>query len=486
MRFRNLRLVAAFLLLACYIALFLVLGERWLLSRKIALAFQFSPSVTHIGGKMLIAAVVAAATLLFGRVYCSLLCPAGLAQELFTRVGRRLKLLRLGYVKGVPPLAVLAPLALVVALLGWTALANQFDPVGLFGRLARPAGDSLRALASSGVFLIETSASLVLAAAALAVLPLFRGRWFCDRLCPVGATLAIAGSAPGFGVAIRRDKCVACGQCDKVCPSRCINLADKRVDSGRCLLCLDCVAVCKFDAIGYGRESRRTERRGFLHWLTAAAAAGFVFSRGVAGRRGAFSTVAGAEPPVAPPGSTGNIRHRQRCVDCQACVLSCPVGIIAAKPNAPGRPVLDYDRGYCQYNCVQCSASCPAGVFEPIDVERKHRIRVARTKLAIDRCVVVAKGTECGACAEVCPTHAVSMTDQGPGLPTLPDFDADYCIGCGACYHVCPAEPRAFVISGLDRHETSLGVRLVEHPATDAREIPETSGGDDGLADFPF
>lgn len=488
MRPRTWRFLIAFVLLVCYVALFMTAGEQWIAPRKHALAVQFSTGVTHLGARMLTALAIAAVTVLFGRIYCSVVCPAGLLQELFTRVGRGLKLLRLGHARASPPAALLAALALVVVLTGAVAIANHLDPIGLFGSFLRTLGDAAHGrIAVAGITFGGLSVAL-LAAAFLVVIPLFRGRWFCDRLCPVGAVLAALDALPGRRVALDPDKCVACGGCDKVCPARCIDVPNKRIETDRCLACLECVPACKFGAIGYGRVAEGRERRGFLRWLTAAVAAGFVFSREIAGRRGVFATAADALPAVAPPGSTGNIRHKQRCVDCQACVLSCPVGIIRATPAAIGRPVLDYDHGYCQYNCLLCSESCPAGVFEPIGLEEKRRIRVARTELLRDRCVVIRQGTECGACAEVCPTHAVSMISQGSGLPTIPDFDADYCIGCGACYHVCPVEPRAFVVTGLDRHETSRGVRLVEHPAAEVPAVPESNDGEDdgGLTDFPF
>lgn len=41
--------------------------------------------------------------------------------------------------------------------------------------------------------------------------------------------------------------------------------------------------------------------------------------------------------------------------------------------------------------------------------------------------------TRCGICAEVCPTHAASISN-----PDYPTYDLDRCIGCAQCVAMCP------------------------------------------------
>jgi ferredoxin len=69
---------------------------------------------------------------------------------------------------------------------------------------------------------------------------------------------------------------------------------------------------------------------------------------------------------------------------------------------------------------------------------------------------------------------------------TIPDFDPAYCIGCGACYHACPAEPRAFVVTGLARHEAAEGIRPTVTPegGEGAAQRVRPEAGE--LTDFPF
>ena len=485
MKYRKWVFPASLCVLAAYAALYAGIGENWILPRKIALAPQLSTALTGLTPNLILAAVILALTATVGRWYCMLLCPAGIVQELFSRVGAKLGLRRLRHVAAPKKTLLLAVIG-IASVFGMRTLAQLTDPIGLFGRLALPFSQTWRYLVNGEGTFPAPGQSLVwvviiAGALALVVLPLFKGRMVCDRFCPVGALLGVAAQAGGKSAAIDAEKCVACGRCGSVCPVQCVDAKGKTIAADRCLACGECVRVCRFDAVGTGkRETAGEARRSFLGSAAVGAAGIFALSRPVSGILGWTAR----RPKVTPPGTGGDDRHRQFCIGCQACVAACPMNIIQVKNDSDLRPVLDYDIGFCQYNCRACLDSCPAGAFRPLPLEQKQLTRVSLVSLGIPHCVVFLNGTECGACAEVCPTHAVQMVDQGPGLPSAPDFDPDYCIGCGACYHACPAEPRAFVVRGLAKHETALGIRpsieREDEPAD--RPPPET----DELTDFPF
>ena len=135
---------------------------------------------------------------------------------------------------------------------------------------------------------------------------------------------------------------------------------------------------------------------------------------------------------------------------------------------------------------MECLRACPADALHLPSLEEKQVTRVGDTSLTLNRCVVVTNRTSCGACAEVCPTHAVVMVEQGGAEPTLPDFKKEHCIGCGACYHVCPAEPRAFFISPVRIQEKAVGVRLEERPGGGEDPSGVAAPEDYALPDFPF
>lgn len=473
----------AMVILAAFLVLFLFPGNL-VDTRRILLGSQFSGMITRAGPYLLLAAGVLLACMLFGRLYCAYLCPAGLLQHLFTHIGRRLGLARLGYRPALPVLSI-AIMALVVLYVVLIGCSSFLGPVPGFAILVQPLGETLRhGHVSAMRFLAENPAHTVVVALLFAVfilLPLFKGRVFCNRVCPVGILLGWVNRLPGQRFRILPDKCVSCGQCARVCPMGCADVREKKIDAERCVECWDCANACKFGAIEKGWQ-RSPERRSFLSNAASAALGGlFVFSHAAVRPGGLIGDAAAGEVPVAPPGSGGNDPHQLRCIACQACVPACPVGIIL--PHR-GRPVLSFRHGYCQYNCAECARSCPAGAISPVTLEEKHRIRLAQVELHTQHCVVKTKGEHCGACAEVCPTHAVSMVEQGGGLPPLPDLDPAYCIGCGGCFHVCPEQSRAFTLNGLRHHEHSEGIRIMESAHTNTENTPPPDP--DSLTDFPF
>jgi ferredoxin len=139
------------------------------------------------------------------------------------------------------------------------------------------------------------------------------------------------------------------------------------------------------------------------------------------------------------------------------------------------QPHLDFARAYCTYECVRCTEVCPTGAIAPLGVEAKKRVQVGRVRFVEDLCVVVTDRTDCGACAEHCPARAVRMVPWEDAL-TLPEIDADSCVGCGACEHACPVRPvRAILVDGSATHGVAAP------PREEAPLAPLPAGGG-----FPF
>ena len=444
------------------------------------------------------AIIILALTLIFGRLYCSVLCPLGLVQELFWRAGKLLRgqssaprLFRRGY--AAPPKARYA-IPLLVGLgvaFSFTPLMVIFDPISTFGRGI----GALRGLITDGG---AAAFTLILAIPMVLILfvALLRGRAFCNW-CPVGVTLGLFSSAAPLGMKVS-SHCVSCGLCEKKCPAGCIDSKEKRIDSERCVLCFSCAAVCPSGSVTYSARGKAAvsgeARRVFLKGAgKASLVCGGVYLLGPGLKlfshpsRAAVDIALANLPegetlPILPPGAKNLIHYTSRCIGCHACVASCPVGIITAKDDL--HPRLDYNgaaAAACQFNCVECGRVCPTKAITRLSLDEKHRTRVALSTLYFERCVVNTKHEFCGACAEVCPTGALTMvaySESGIPFLTRPVYDERYCIGCGACLAACPAEPRAFTLAAVSEQSFTVGSRPLEE-AGDELQVETTD-------DFPF
>ena len=104
------------------------------------------------------------------------------------------------------------------------------------------------------------------------------------------------------------------------------------------------------------------------------------------------------------------------------------------------QPTMVFEKGFCNYDCTVCTDVCPTGAIRPLTVHEKHRTQVGYAVFIPENCIVERFGTDCGACAEHCPTQAVSMQPYKDDL-AIPVVDASICVGCGGCEYACPAEP---------------------------------------------
>jgi ferredoxin len=87
----------------------------------------------------------------------------------------------------------------------------------------------------------------------------------------------------------------------------------------------------------------------------------------------------------------------------------------------------------------------------PHTEEEKKKIQIGKVKFIKHNCVVYRNNTNCGACAEICPTAAVTMVPY-KGILSIPETNPSICIGCGACQNVCPAGPKAIIVETNIRH----------------------------------
>lgn len=194
-------------------------------------------------------------TLIYGRVYCSTVCPLGTFSDCVSAASRlvRRKQKHFVYCPPSPRTRIIFLIITIVTLVaGGALLPTVFNPYSAYARMveqliARPFGLNPQAVS----FTLSSLALAVLTAAAVIAVSWKRGRLMCNTVCPVGTILGYAGSRPYFHFEIDPDKCINCGECERVCKSQCIKLPEKIVNTSRCVVCFDCTAACPNGAITY-------------------------------------------------------------------------------------------------------------------------------------------------------------------------------------------------------------------------------------------
>lgn len=399
------------------------------------LHIQFGPAVMSCfaafsAGALTVVLGIAVLTFLFGRFYCSVLCPFGILQDIFLFLSRRKSL----QVPDFPKVRyAVAGAAYGLLLFGWSAGFLLLDPYSNSGRIF-------------GSFTIGGLIPL----AVIAVLSVWKGRLYCTMLCPVGTILGLFAKHGVFRISLT-DQCVKCGKCARNCPAGCIDPAAGTVDNERCIRCMNCVSACMLGGIRFGLKKRETvpfsgARRAFLvntGVLIAGAAAGAALAKTGLGKLADLAK----RFKILPPGAGDAARFAAKCTACQLCTANCPAKIIVPAPGGDGPVSLDLSRGSCRFDCRRCSEVCPTGAIRPLSLAEKQRTKIAEAKFDPRNCLVFQEGMKCGRCAEVCPVKAIVLRKNGTPRPVKTDL----CIGCGACQAVCPAEQKAMIVSEIER-----------------------------------
>ena len=453
---------------------------------------QFLEAVLALNVVIIIGLVVL--TLILGRIYCSVICPLGIMQDIFGWLGKKAKKNRYTYSKEVKwlryPMLVVFVIALVA---GAGTLFQLLAPYSAFGRIATnllqpvwQAGNNVLASIAehydsyafyhsniwikSGVSLIIAGVTLI----TLGVLAWRNGRTYCNTICPVGTILSFISRFSFLKIHFDTEKCKNCSLCTKNCKAACIDFKTHTVDYSRCVVCGDCIESCKFGALRYSSRtsvsSQTSEtsptsegRRSFLFasaMLTTAAIAQQKEKMMDGGLAEIQDKVAPErQTPLTPPGS-GSMRHfAQHCTGCQLCISQCPNEVLRPSSDLMHlmMPEMSYERGYCRPECNRCSQVCPAGAIKLISHEDKASTQIGHAVWIKKNCVVLTDDVECGNCASHCPTGAIEMVPSDPDndeSPYVPAVNEARCIGCGACEYLCPARPHsAIYVEGHEMHK---------------------------------
>ena len=458
---------------------------------------QFLPAVLALNFGVV--AVLLVLTLLFGRVYCSVICPLGVMQDIISWIHGKTKKknrFRFSYSPAINWLryGVLA-LFIVALVAGLHSLVALVAPYSAYGRIASnllapvyQLGNNFFAWiaerAGSYAFYstevwIKSGATFAVAAATFAVVAVLawkHGRTWCNTICPVGSVLGLFSRFSVFAPVIDTEKCRNCGLCGKQCKSSCINMKEHEIDYSRCVACMDCIETCKEGAIHYacryGKKGSPSPAQGNVDkskraFLVSSAIATTAVAAKAQEMKvdGGLAEIERATKPerqtrLVPAGSLSLKNFADHCTACQLCVSVCPNQVLRPSTSLMTlmQPEMSYERGYCRPECTKCSDVCPAGAIRHISVEEKSSTQIGHAVVCLDNCVVNTDEVSCGNCARHCPAGAISMVRKNPDDPKslrIPVVNEERCIGCGACENLCPARPfTAIHVEGHEVHKT--------------------------------
>lgn len=433
-------------------------------------------------------------TLVCGRIYCSIICPLGVFQDVLARLRRKKN--KYSYSKEVKWLRYPVLVVFVIALVaGIGSVFQLLAPYSAYGRIATMVFQPLWMLGNNVLGAIAERADsyafytvdvwmkslpvLFIALVTFVVLLVLAwrgGRTYCNTICPVGTVLSFLSRFSLLKIRFDEQKCKNCSMCSKNCKAACIDYKTHTVDYSRCVVCGNCISKCKFGALHYtfgsiskdGFNSKEMGRKGDAGRRSFLLASALVSTAAIAQKKEKLmdgglaeledKVVPTRQTPLTPPGSLSYQNFVSHCTGCQLCVSECPNNVLRPSTDLMHLmlPTMSYERGYCRSECTRCSEMCPAGAIRRISHEEKSSAQIGHAVWIKKNCVPITDGVECGNCARHCPSGAIEMVpldENDEESPMVPAINEAACIGCGACEYVCPSRPfSAIMVEGHEVH----------------------------------
>ena len=452
------------------------------------LHIQFVPALLSIAagtlGVALPLIILLLLTLIFGRVYCSFLCPTGILQDIIGRLARPFtrrtrtnphspgagthntsagshstgttagsststgSSTNSGYHK---PHSILRYIILIATgllfALGLAWPLTLLDPYSLFGKIASQFFGSIEIFLNNALanifpnsipYLKYTSIatiSFIYGTIALITLILFsaaHGRLYCNTICPVGTLLGLIGSKSLFQIRIDSNACKHCNACAKNCKSNCIDIKGQKVDTERCVVCFNCLQHCKFGALHYSlrRPAASSNSRTSAGSSTSSTSACSTASTSATSASAASSTstsAASTQPSATTACSAPSEKVDKGLRTTLAGLAGLGTAILAHKGTGSRFiPIKEYREKHLPENL---RASQELGIMPP---------GAGRLEHFKQNC------TGCYACVAACPGDVIKPAtfEYGPDgilLPTL-KYNGHFCgYECNACSNACPS-----------------------------------------------
>lgn len=473
---RPLRIIVATVFFAGLLFAFLNFrGDMPIWFGKILASMQSVPPLMSFASGVAVSGVILAVllviTLLFGRVYCSAICPLGIFQDVVRRIRMLFPKKKKALQKYQPAKTIVRQIffwLVAISFLGgffvggFGILVALLDPYSIFGRMVTDLFQPVAVLINNalagifnaqgiyGIYYLRPNwfgfgiIALPLAFFVLiTVMSAMRGRLYCNTVCPVGTFLGFLAKRGAFRLEINESRCRRCTQCQRQCKAECIDSRQGVIDMSRCVACYDCIKVCDDNAISYKfawkkqktsaeptetpvrKPIRKTasasgtdwSKRGFINSVVGGSIAlgGSLAFMGMNARRqrNRYNMHAGKnreQLPIFPAGAQNIDRFLDCCTACHLCVTACPTQVLQP--------------AFMEYGL--------AGFMKP------------HFDLALGFC-----NFECTKCAEACPTDAIrhiALEQKKETRIGLATFHEKRCIvvtdgtDCAACSEHCPTK----------------------------------------------
>ena len=513
---RKIRITLALIFAAGITLLFCGIGSEWW---GWMAGLQFLPSCLALNFGAI--ALILLLTFVFGRLYCSVICPLGVYQDIvvflrrsYGRIADRRRAAKLKAMKdkGLKPTSVkpsaakvygykkehkavryaVLAFALVCAFTSLQFLLALIAPYSAYGRMIHAAA-GLFGADGVGTPLAITAAVTF---AVITFLAWKRGRAYCNTICPVGTTLSLVSRFSLFRPVIDESKCIACGRCYKRCKASCIDGQAHRIDYSRCLVCFDCLDNCTEGALKYrfvglrgagmgpvsgsasgkgGTQDKPDGAKGSAHrdgTGSGKAAEGATGSTD-RGSAGTGSSRAGSSASAAPTDTsrrafltTAAVAGAALTLGAQNKRLDGGLAPVTDK-QAPARSerlvppgALSVRNFYDRCTaCQLCVSNCPGGVLRP-STDLGHFLQ---PQMGYENGYC---RPECTKCGELCPAGAISpisreeKTTVKIGTARV-DFELCFAANgkenCGNCARHCPSG----AIRMVDRHSDGRRIPVV-------------------------
>ncbi len=378
-------------------------------------------------------------TIIFGRFFCSWVCPFGSIHHFTGYLANRNKTaaqkIKLNkYRKAQSIKYFILIFILIIAAFPSLAASLQtglLDPIPLvtrsFNLVLVPIIDRATNLVSVTPRFYEGTWLIFIIFLTAVLLNLAVPRFYCRFVCPLGALFALMSRFAIWRIGKNQSQCIDCKLCEQSCEGGCEPAGKIKITE--CVLCFNCRSDCEHNLISYqttpslaGEEPPDISRRGFV--LSLASGIFALHAVRLSNKLGTNWN----NKVIRPPGALAETEFLKRCIKCGQCMRVCPTNVLQPAGINGGlenlwTPILNNRIGSsgCQLNCVACGQVCPTSAIKPITLEEKLGIdkfaeqgpvKLGTAFVDRSRCLPWAMDKPCIVCQENCPVSPKAIYTQ--------------------------------------------------------------------------